>query len=180
MCPDPALCGYFEKAVAAYPKNPKAIANMLVNDLLRELSASEESAKQTDEFGEPEAAVVHVSTAEKLAKCKLSPENLASLVKIVDSGVISKQMAKEVFVEMCASGESADAIVEKRGLKQNSNSDELEKFCLDAMAGNQKAIDQFKAGNEKAINALVGPVMKASKGKANPAMVLEILKKLIK
>ena len=105
---------------------------------------------------------------------------MASLVKIVDSGVISKQMAKEVFVEMCASGESADAIVEKRGLKQNSNSDELEKFCLDAMAGNQKAIDQFKAGNEKAINALVGPVMKASKGKANPAMVLEILKKLIK
>ena len=180
MCSDPALCDYFEKAVAAYPKNPKAIANMLVNDLLRELSANEESAKQTDEFGEPEAAVVHVSTAEKLAKCKLSPENLASLVKVVDSGVISKQMAKEVFVEMCASGESADAIVEKRGLKQNSNSDELEKFCLDAMAGNQKAIDQFKAGNEKAINALVGPVMKASKGKANPAMVLEILKKLIK
>ena len=64
-------------------------------------------------------------------------------------------------------------------MKQNSDSGELEKFCLEAMAGNQKAIDQYKAGNDKAINALIGPVMKASKGKANPAMVLEILKKLI-
>lgn len=152
---------------------------MLVNDLLRELSAVEGAEKSADEFAESEN-VVHVSTAEKLAKCRLTAKNLASLVRVVDSGVISKQMAKDVFVKMFNSGESADEIVEKLGLKQNSNSDELEKFCLDAMAGNQKAIDQFKAGNEKAINALVGPVMKASKGKANPAMVLDILKKLIK
>ena len=101
-------------------------------------------------------------------------------MRVVDSGVISKQMAKEVFVEMFSTGETADEIVERKGLKQNSNTDELEKFCLEAMAGNQKAIDQFKTGNEKAINALIGPVMKASKGKANPAMVLDILKKLIK
>ena len=64
-------------------------------------------------------------------------------------------------------------------MAQNSDSGELEKFCLDAMAANTKAVEQFKAGNEKAINALIGPVMKASKGKANPAMVLDIMKKLI-
>ena len=64
-------------------------------------------------------------------------------------------------------------------MKQNSDSSELESFCLDAISKNAKAVEQFKAGNEKAINALIGPVMKASKGKANPAMVLEIMKKLI-
>ena len=67
----------------------------------------------------------------------------------------------------------------EKGLAQNSDSGELEKFCLDAMAANPKAVEQFKGGNEKAINALIGPVMKASKGKANPAMVLDIMKKLI-
>ncbi len=176
LCADSALCGYFEAAAAAYPKNPKAIANMVVNDLLRELSASEVSEKSCADSFEREG---HVPTSEKLAGCRLTPENLASLVKVVDAGTISKQMAKEVFVEMFASGESAESIVEKRGLKQNSNSDELEKFCIEAIKGNGKAVEQFKGGNEKAINALIGPVMKASKGKANPGLVLEILKKII-
>ncbi len=180
MCHDVALCSYFEEGLKEYSANPKMLANLLVNDLLRELSASEASEKSEDVFDDSESTVVHVSTAEKLAKCKLTAKNLASLVRVVDGGSISKQMAKEVFVKMFNTGESAEEIVEKSGLKQNSDSGEIEKFCLEAMAGNQKAIDQFKAGNEKAINALIGPVMKASKGKANPAMVLDILKKLIK
>jgi len=177
LCHDAALCAYFEDALAEYPKNPKMLANLLVNDLLRELSARAEREKE--EGGFEENPLEHVTTAEKLAACPLKAKNLASLVRVVDGGSISKQMAKEVFVKMFETGESADAIVESSGMKQNSDSGELEKFCLDAMAGNQKAIDQYKAGNEKAINALIGPVMKASKGKANPAMVLEILKRLI-
>lgn len=178
MCPDLALCEYFEEGLKEYSKNPKMLANLIVNDLMRELSAAEDAEKAEDVFEESEN-IVHVSTAEKLAKCKMTAKNLASLVRIVDGGSISKQMAKDVFVKMFTTGESADDIVEKSGMKQNSDSGELEKFCLEAMAGNQKAIDQYKAGNDKAINALIGPVMKASKGKANPAMVLEILKKLI-
>ena len=178
ICHDPDMCAFFEKAVAAYPENPKAIANTLVNDLLREFSAAE-VGKEAAELGVSEN-VVHETTGEKLAKCGLSAENLALLVKITDGGSISKQMAKEVFAEMFKTGESAEAIIGRRGLKQNSDSGELEKFCLEAIAANGKAVDQFKAGNDKAINALVGPVMKASKGKANPAMVLEILKKLVK
>ena len=109
----------------------------------------------------------------------MTPENLAKLAQIIDGGEISKQIGKEVFAEMFASGKSPSDIVSEKGLKQNSDSSELESFCLDAISKNSKAVEQFKAGNDKAINALIGPVMKASKGKANPAMVLEIMKKLI-
>ena len=191
MCHDNDLCRYFEEAVVAYDKNPKAIANMLNNDLLRELAAAdaEESPKADDEldvdaiFGEAKKTALDDAAArakQRLHACKITPKNLAGLVKIIDSGTISKQMAKDVFVEMFKSGKTAEAIVSEKGLSQNSDSAELEKLCLDAMAGNQKAIDQYKAGNEKAINALIGPVMKASKGKANPAMLIQIMKKLIK
>lgn len=187
MCHVPEICEYFEKAVAVYPKNPKAIANLIVNDLRRELiaqrqaRAAESAAKLEEEnpFEEP-AAEVRVEHELGLSESKITPENLAKLAQIIDGGEISKQIGKEVFAEMFATGKSAAQIVEEKGLKQNSDSSELESFCVAAMQANQKAVDQFKAGNEKAINALIGPVMKASKGKANPAMVLEIMKKLIK
>ncbi len=162
LCHDRELSEYFAEALKTH-NNPKAIANLLVNELLRELSA------------EGQAGGKH-----NLADCKITPALLAGLVKVIDSGLISKQIGKEVFVEMFATGKSAEQIVSEKGLKQNTDSGEIEKFCLDAMAANAKAIEQFKAGNEKAINALIGPVMKASKGKANPAMVLETLKRLIK
>ena len=110
----------------------------------------------------------------------MSPEDIAGLAEIIDGGEISKQIGKEVFAEMFATGKPPADIISEKGLRQNSDSSELESFCMEAIKGNQKAVDQFKAGNEKAINALIGPVMKASKGKANPAMVLEIMKKLIK
>lgn len=188
LCHDKQLCDFFEEAVAAYSKNPKAIANMLTNDLLRELSAKPENAQSPDETAsagaffddEPTQQELESVRVDRFANCKITPQNLAGLVKLIDSGEISKQIAKEIFAEMFALGLSADEIVEKKGLRQNSDTGELEKFCLESMSKNQKAIDEFKAGNEKAINALIGPVMKASRGKANPAMVLEILKKLIK
>ncbi len=182
MCHDRALCEYFEKSLKAYDKNPKTTANMLVNDLLRELSASEteeESDELSSSFGEEETEKLVENKKRLDDTCKLIPENLAGLVKIIDEGTISKQIAKEVFVEMFNTGKTADAIVSEKGLKQNSDSGELEKFCQDAIDANPKAVGEFKAGNEKAINALIGPVMKASKGKANPAMLLGILKKLI-
>lgn len=186
MCHDNDLCSYFERAVKVYDKNPKAIANMLNNDLLRELASveaeeSDSEAELEDIFGRADSKAGDSAAIAKkrLAACKITPETLAGLVKIIDSGVISKQMAKDVFVEMFKTGKSADEIVAEKGLAQNSDSGELEKFCLDAMAANPKAVEQFKGGNEKAINALIGPVMKASKGKANPAMVLDIMKKLI-
>ena len=186
MSIDRGLSEYFEEAVKTYSKNPKAIANYLINDLLRELgaaaSAEASESKSGDGFEDLEGEMTvfgHSSHKERLESCRITPANLAGLVKIIDDGVITKQMAKEVFVEMFATGKTAEAIVEEKGLKQNSDTGELEKFALEAMAANRKAVDQFKAGNDKAINALIGPIMKASKGKANPAMVLDTLKKLI-
>ena len=80
---------------------------------------------------------------------------------------------------MYASGEMPDVIVEKEGLQQSENSEEIESLCREAIAGNSKAVAQFKEGNIKALNALKGPVMKATKGKANPATLDQILRKLI-
>ena len=80
---------------------------------------------------------------------------------------------------MFVTGEMPDAIVEKKGLKQSNDTDEIEALCRDAITGNAKAVIQYKEGNAKALNALKGPVMKATKGKANPAMLDDLLKKLI-
>ena len=175
---------YFESSLKAYSKNPKTTANMLVNDLLREISANKPSDEENELesiFGEEETSgAKSIEHSKNLDECLLTPENLAGLVKIIDDGAISKQIAKEVFVEMFNTGKTADEIVEAKGLKQNSNSSELEAFCQAAIDANPKAVAEFKAGNEKAINALIGPVMKASKGKANPGMLLGILKQLIK
>ena len=100
-------------------------------------------------------------------------------MKIIDEGVISKHIGKEVFTEMFASGEMPDAIIDKNGLKQSNDTGEVEALCREAIAGNAKAVGQYKNGNEKALNALKGPVMKATKGKANPAMLDQLLKRLI-
>lgn len=182
MCHVPEICDYFERAVAAYPKNPKAIANLVVNDLRRELIAQRQSEREQsdDIFVEESDATARPEHELGLADCKIAPENLAKLAEIIDGGEISKQIGKDVFAEMFKTGKSPADIVSEKGLKQNSDTSALEAFCLEAMKNNTKAVEQFKAGNEKAINALIGPVMKASKGKANPAMLLEIMKKLIK
>lgn len=182
MCHDVELCSFFEESLKTFSKNPKATANFITNDLLREISAREQAAKKElsafeDDDSAPKA--VDISHRRDMSLCKLTPQTLADLVSNIENGVISKQMAKEVFVEMFDTGKTATAIIEAKGLKQNSDSNEIEKFCRAAIEGNPKAVGEFKAGNAKALNALVGPVMKMSKGKANPAMVMQILKTLV-
>ena len=109
----------------------------------------------------------------------MKPECIAELVEVVESGIISKQIAKEVFSEMFVSGESPKVIIEKKDLSQNNDDSEIEVLCLEAIANNPKAVAQFKEGNAKAINALKGPIMKATKGKANPVTLDALLQKLI-
>ena len=162
LCVNRELCEFFEDALQTY-EAPKQIANYITNDLLRELSAASE----------------HGDSALDVGQCKLTPAHIGILAKIIDEGIISKQIAKEVFTEMFVTGEMPDAIVEKKGLKQSDDTDEIEALCLEAIAGNAKAVGQYKEGNIKALNALKGPVMKATKGKANPAMLDDLLKKLI-
>jgi len=108
------------------------------------------------------------------------PAQLAELVKLVDAGTILNAAAKEVFVEMFATGDSPAAIADRRGLRAAAGDNaELEQWCRDAIAGNAKAVAEFKSGKDSAINALKGPVMKAAKGRANPKLVDETLRRLL-
>ncbi len=154
---DVPLGGYFE-GIAKGAKNPKGAANWVINNL---------RAKLTE-------------TQTTLADVKFKPEAINELVALVDSGKISSKIAQEVFTEMFASGDAPAAIVEKKGLAQVSDTGAIEKFCDEAIAANPKSAADFKAGNANALNFLKGQVMKASKGKANPALVGEILERKIK
>jgi aspartyl-tRNA(Asn)/glutamyl-tRNA(Gln) amidotransferase subunit B len=162
ICPDRELSAYFEAAVAVGGQ-PKAVANYVANDLLRELAAAAPA-------GESPLTV---------SQCKISAAALGGLVKIVEGGVISKQIAKEVFLEMFRTGDEAEAIVDRKGLRVQGDSGELEKICAEIITANPKPVEQYKAGKLTAINALKGQVMKQTKGQANPQMVDEVLKKLM-
>ena len=99
------------------------------------------------------------------------------MLKRIADNTISNNAAKQVFEALWAGETDVDATIEKLGLKQESDSGAIEAIIDEVLAANQAMVDEFKAGKEKAFNALVGQAMKASKGKANPAQVNEILKK---
>jgi aspartyl-tRNA(Asn)/glutamyl-tRNA(Gln) amidotransferase subunit B len=154
---DRTLADYFEEAAKLSGK-PQAVGNWIVNDLLRELGAGKLA----------------------LADSKVRPAHLAALVQLVDSGAVLTNAAKEIFIEMFATGEQPEVIADRRGLKAApTDADELEQWCRDSIAANAKALAEFKAGKDTAINAFKGPVMKAAKGKANPKLVDETLRKLL-
>lgn len=112
-----------------------------------------------------------------ISACPISPERLAGLIARIVDNTISGKIAKEVFEVMWDGTETADAIIESKGLKQITDSGAIEAIVDSVLAANAKSVEEFRAGKEKALNALVGQVMKASKGKANPAQAQEILKK---
>lgn len=153
---DLALANYFEQA-AKNAKKPKNVANWILNDLLSMLGAANKT----------------------ISECPISADALDELVNLVDSGTINGTQAKEVFLEMFSSGKAARAIVEERGLKQESDTGAIEALCKEVMDANPKAVDEYKAGKLASINFLKGQVMKRSQGKANPAVVGEVLAKLL-
>ncbi len=110
-------------------------------------------------------------------RSRVSAGELRRLAERMDDGTLSGKMAKEVFDAMWAGGGSADEIIEKRGLKQISDSGAIEKIVDEVLAANAKQVEDFRAGKERAFNSLVGQVMKRSQGKANPAQVNGILRK---
>jgi aspartyl-tRNA(Asn)/glutamyl-tRNA(Gln) amidotransferase subunit B len=156
---DHALSDYFEEAAKlSGADKAQAVGNWIVNDLLRELGAAKI----------------------EIAQSKVRPAHIAELVKAIDAGTLLTNAAKEVFIEMFASGEMPAAVAAKKGLTAApADAGELEQWCRDAIAGNPKAVAEFKSGKDSAINALKGPVMKAGKGKANPKAVDETLRKLL-
>ena len=154
LVPERELADYFEETAKLCGK-PQAAGNWIANDLLRELANAKSS----------------------LADSKLRPAHIAGLVQLVESGMISSTIAREVFVEMFQSGETPEAVVARKGLQQSTDTGELEKWVAAAIAADPKAAAGFKAGNEKALNAIKGAVMKASKGKANPKRVDETVRR---
>jgi aspartyl-tRNA(Asn)/glutamyl-tRNA(Gln) amidotransferase subunit B len=154
---DVPLGTYFEQAVTG-AKNPKAVANWVINNLRAKLA----------------------ETQTALADTKVKPSSIPELVALVDSGKISGKIAQDVFAEMFATGEAPAKIVEAKGLAQVSDTGAIEKLCDEAIAANSKTVEDYKSGKVAALNSLKGQVMKLSKGKANPALVGEILEKKLK
>jgi aspartyl-tRNA(Asn)/glutamyl-tRNA(Gln) amidotransferase subunit B len=151
---DLALASYFETA-ARGAKKPKNVANWILNDLQSAISSASVS----------------------IADCPVAPHALDELVNHLDSGAINSKQGKEVFAEMFNSGKSAAAIVEEKGLKQESDTGAIEVFVDEAIAANPGPVADFRAGKVSALNFLKGQVMKLSKGKANPTLAGEILEK---
>ena len=112
-----------------------------------------------------------------ITQSPISAKNLSSLIKMITSGKISGKIAKDVFEKMQTGDKDPKQIVEKEGLLQQSDPKELEKIIVSVISKNQDKVTQYKSGKEKLFGYFVGEVMKASKGKANPQLVNEILKK---
>ena len=114
------------------------------------------------------------------AESKVSPENLAGMIALIDKGTISGKIAKKVIVSMWESGKDADTIVKEEGLVQITDTGAIEEIVKQVIANNPQPVADFKGGNGKAIGFLVGQVMKESKGRANPGMVNQLLQKYLK
>jgi len=150
-----ATAAYFE-AVATASGQPKLASNWVMGELSRRLNAEEKSIETS----------------------AVSADQLASLIVRIADGTISNNAARQVFDALWnGEGSDVDALIEAKGLKQMSDSGELEKIIAEVLAANAKNVEEVRAGNAKAFNALVGQAMKATKGKANPAQVNELLKK---
>ncbi len=147
-----ALSDYFEAGVAVHD-NAKAVANWVMGEITRALNDSGTS----------------------IDACPVPPERLAELLKLIDNGTISGKIAKTVFDEMWKSGKAPLTIVEEQGLVQVSDSGAIEGIIDEILAANAGQVEEYRSGKEKVFGFFVGQVMKASKGKANPALVNELL-----
>ncbi len=149
------LANYFEAVIADLTKpDAKLAANWVMGDLSATLNKENQD----------------------ISASRVSAAHLAALLARIQDGTLSGKLAKQVFEAMWAGEGEADAIIEAKGLKQVSDSGEIEKIIDQVMAANTKSVEEFRSGKEKAFNALVGQVMKASKGKANPQQVNDLLR----
>ncbi|MDD5772065.1 MAG: Asp-tRNA(Asn)/Glu-tRNA(Gln) amidotransferase subunit GatB [bacterium] len=152
------LADYFEECVKLC-NQPRVVSNWILNELLAKLKEKNISIKE----------------------CPIKPVNFKEMIELMDKGVISGKIAKTVFGEMFqSSSSSASAIVERMGLTQIVNTDEIGAIVDSVIAQQAEVVTSYKNGKEKALGFLVGEVMKISKGKANPKIVNELLLKKLK
>ena len=151
-----ALADYFEACVEAFPE-PKIVSNWVMGTLLAKLNAENKTIEDSP----------------------VPPERLAELLKLIQSGVISGKIAKTVFEEMAASGKDPETIVQEKGLVQVTDTDAIAEVVKQVISENPKEVSDYKGGKTKLLGYFVGQVMKATRGKANPQIVNELLKKML-
>jgi aspartyl-tRNA(Asn)/glutamyl-tRNA(Gln) amidotransferase subunit B len=186
---DVPLGDYFER-VAKQSKTPKAVANWVINNLRAKLAEANERRTGvppvSDQVSHEDRTTQKLETDKMsvlqmtLADLKFKPEALLELISLVDAKTISSSAAQQVFAEMFETGKSPAVIVQEKGLAQVSDMAAIEKFCDEAIAANPGPANDFKSGKTAALNFLKGQVMKLSKGKANPALVGEMLERKLK
>lgn len=147
----------FDKSVAIGNCKPKNISNWLLSDI----------SKYVNETGK------------LISETNLTAEKLCTLIERIEKGVISNSAGKKVFDEIMANGGEVDAIIESKGLAQNSDADFIVNLVKEVFANNEKSINDYKNGKTNALGYLVGQCMKASKGKANPSIVKETVTKML-
>ncbi|HID31422.1 MAG TPA: Asp-tRNA(Asn)/Glu-tRNA(Gln) amidotransferase subunit GatB [Desulfobacterales bacterium] len=150
------LADYFEACAGHFPE-PKTVSNWVMGSILATLKAENKPIEESP----------------------VSPERLAELLRLIDSGVISGKIAKAVFDDMVSSGKPPEAIVREKGLVQVTDADAITEAVKQVLAEHPEEVSDYKAGKSKLFGFFVGQVMKATRGKANPKMVNEILKELI-
>jgi aspartyl-tRNA(Asn)/glutamyl-tRNA(Gln) amidotransferase subunit B len=150
---DRSLADYFE-ATAEASGNPRAAANWIRSELLRELESAGQSA----------------------ADSRVTPQELGALVRVIDEGKISGKQGKDVLVAMFRTGRTAQAIIEEQGLVQLSDTGEIDALIDSVIAANSGEVASYRSGKEAVLGFFVGQVIKASKGKANPKLVNERLR----
>ena len=148
-----ALADYYEAAVEAFAGDPKMVSNWVMSELLGLLNRD----------------------GREITESPVDPGGLAGLLRLMADGTISGKIAKEVFEEMYATGRDAEAIVEEGGLEQISDTGELEALVVQVLSENPDAVERYRSGKTQIVGFLVGQVMKATKGQANPKIVNELL-----
>ncbi|MDD5495509.1 MAG: Asp-tRNA(Asn)/Glu-tRNA(Gln) amidotransferase subunit GatB [Candidatus Omnitrophica bacterium] len=151
---DKAAADYFEKCLESYD-NPKTVANWIMGDI-----TAQSNLKNTG-----------------IRELGISPQGLAELLKMIDGQLISGKMAKEVLLEAIEKRCEPAQIVRSKGLEQLSDKGELEKIVKVILGRNEKSVQDYKGGKKNALTFIIGQVMRETKGKANPAVINEILKK---
>ncbi|MCT2343655.1 Asp-tRNA(Asn)/Glu-tRNA(Gln) amidotransferase subunit GatB [Niallia taxi] len=146
------MADFFEATVNA-KADPKLASNWVMGDLSATLNAE----------------------GKELSEVALTPEGLASMIKLIENGTISSKIAKQVFKELIENGGDAEKIVKEKGLVQISDEGALLKIISEVLDNNPQSIDDFKNGKQKAVGFLVGQIMKATKGQANPQLVNKLL-----
>jgi aspartyl-tRNA(Asn)/glutamyl-tRNA(Gln) amidotransferase subunit B len=147
------VADYFEECLKYYEK-PKTVSNWIMTEVLRELKGD----------------------GERIKTFQITPEKLSELLKLIDDGTISGKIAKDVFNEMVSTNKKAGEVIAEKGVMQISDLSEIEEVISRIIERNPDEVSRYRAGQEKLLGFFVGEAMKATRGKANPKLVNEILK----